>query len=494
MMRFRALLALVASLTILLAWPNAVAAQNVTMQREIRDVNDVLKAVNSDASVEGSPNIKCYKILFDAYLKLSDPPQEVGAGFNSVTIHPGMENWSAVSSWAESNPDMNKALIESSTKIIVGLPYGEENVDSNYREAGLCVAVGVGGSLRNIEFRYLHAVDVISAYATAEMYRLLEAGQIDDGLKMATAHIFVLRQFCDRQFLEEKEQAIELLIDALSDMRNVFYAYFDQISAEWFHRLAMDEIPYVRPDRARLTMPEGDRIVSEALIREGFDSRGTPDPQKFAETFAKVQAEEGALTIFGASKRWSMIALVHGSLEASLDRLTRVYDDWWRRWRVREWDPILDIPTQFERINPIRYAAVIYSMKNIEHLFKMRNQLVANVNGTAMAAGLCGYKKAYNTWPRDIEMTYAQYVLKSSDADPYDHDYGKFKLRYFDQERAVDTAFGRIWIPAGEAVFYSVGQNLEDDLVVEHTDDGAGGDLIIWPPVRAMLREKNMVD
>ena len=493
-MCLRRWLAALAGLTILLAFPADLAGQTVPSQREIRDHNDVLKAVNSDASVAGSDNIKSYKVLFDAYLKLTQPPTPVGESFNNYTIHPGMADWTAVSGWAESNPEMSAAILEAGKRVIVGLPYGKDNVDAQYRDAGLCVTVAEGGSLRNIEFRYLHALDVISAYATAETYRLLEADRVDDGLNMAVAHIFVLRQFCDRQFLAEKEFAIRLLIDALTGMRNIFHTHFDKISEEWFRKLAMNEIPYLRPDRARLTMPEGDRIVSEALIREGFDNQQSADPAQFADTFAKVQAEEGALTIFGASKRWAMIALVHGSLEASLDRLTLVYDDWWRRWRVREYDPILDIPTQFERINPIRYAAVVYSMQNIEHLFMMRNQLVAGVNGTAMAAGLCGYKKAYGTWPREIEMTYAQFALKSSNTDPYDSEYGQFKYRFFSEDRPVNTSFGRIWIPANEAVLYSVGQNLADDLITDHTDDGEGGDVIMWPPVRAALRGEGMVD
>ncbi len=492
MLRVRALPAVLAGLTLLLTAPADLAAQSKA--GEIHDLNDVLKAVNGDASITGSDAIKSYKLLFDAYLNLSDPPQPVGPNFNTETIHPGMANWAAVSGWAESNPAMAKAILDSRERVIVGLPYGEENVDSKYREAGLCVAMAVDGSLRNIDFKYLHAVDVISAFATAETYRLLEADRVDDALNLAVAHIFVLRQFCDRQFLAEKEFAIQLLIDTLGSLRNILYTHFDKISVEWFSKLAMDEIPFVRPDRARLTMPEGDRIVSEALIREAFGNQDTADPEKFAATFAHIQAEDAPLTIFGANKRWNMIAAVHGSLEASLERLKLVYDDWWRRWRVREWDPILDVPTQFERINAVRYAAVIYSMQDIKHLFNMRNQLVAGVNGTAMAAGLCGYKKAYGSWPKEIVMTYAQFALKSSNTDPYDREYGPFKFRFFPEEHAVDTPYGRIWIPANEAVLYSVGQNLEDDLLREHTDDGSAGDSQIWPPARAMLREKGQVD
>jgi len=494
MIRSNAMLVCMAGVILLMTVPNRAIAQAVTSAREIRNLQDVLKAVNSDASVEASDTAKSYRILFDAYLAMTKPPQDISESFNAQTIYPGMSNWSQVSGWAESNPAMSKALLDARERIIIGLPYGEENVDSKYREAGLCVAMGIDGSLRNTEFRYLPAVHVISAYATAETYRLFEAGQVDDAIKLSIAHIFVLRQFCDRQFLAEKEVAINLLTGALSSLRDMFTTYFESISAEQFTQLAKEELPFLRPDRARLLMPEGDRIVAEALIREGFDNLGNAEPEKFADTFAKIQSEEGALTLFGASKRWSLIAMVHGSLDASLNRLTLVYDDWWRRWRVREYDPILDVPTQFERINQVRYAAVIYSMKNIEHLFSMRNQLVIGVNGTAVAAGLCAYKKTFNSWPSDIEKTYALFVLKSSNTDPYDRDYGPFKFRYFDERRPIDTPFGRVWVPQGECVLYSVGQNLEDDLIVEHTDNGTGGDLVIWPAVRTLERNENLVD
>ena len=37
------------------------------------------------------------------------------------------------------------------------------------------------------------------------------------------------------------------------------------------------------------------------------------------------------------------------------------------------------LPSQFERTNPVRYAAVIYSMQDIESLFAMRNRLMAEI-------------------------------------------------------------------------------------------------------------------
>src|SRR5438552_7035500 len=153
-------------------------------------------------------------------------------------------------------------------------------------------------------------------------------------------------------------------------------------------------------------MPEADRSVAEALVKEVFDATtGKPIPEKFASTFAEIQSQDAPLTRFGAAKRWAQIAAVHGSLDACIGskdgtitgRLPLIYDDWWRRWRVQEYDDILSYTPQFERTNKIRYAAVIYSMQNITDLFAIRNQLRVEVNGTAVAAGLCAYKRTYST-------------------------------------------------------------------------------------------------
>src|SRR5882724_9740842 len=89
-------------------------------------IRDTIKKLNSDKSVVGTDDIKSYKILFNAYLELTKPPQTVGSAFNLNTIHPKMSNWSAVSGWAESNPKMAEAILSCRDKVIIGLPYGRE--------------------------------------------------------------------------------------------------------------------------------------------------------------------------------------------------------------------------------------------------------------------------------------------------------------------------------------------------------------------------------
>jgi hypothetical protein len=455
----------------------------------------VLRKLNNDDTVKGTEQSKSFRLLFDAYLALSPPPLKISARFNQTTIHPEMDDWAAVSDWAESNPQMAEAILQCKDRNIIGLPYGVDQLDQSYRDAGLVAIVGSGESLQPIEFPYLEAMDVIAAYATAEMVRRLEAGEIQGALELAAAHNWVLRQVCDRQFLAEKLQGIEMLIEALVNMRDVFWAYGESITVEQFRELGWYDIPELRPDRNRLHIPEGDRIVSEALLEEVFDDFSQPDPEKFARAFASIQSAEAPLTRFGAARRWRMIAAVHDSLEASKERLKLIYDDWWRRWRVQEHDVILEVDTQFERTNPVRYAAVIYSMRDIADAFTVRNQLIAAVNGTALAAGLCAYKRTYGVYPDDKEKLYAAYVRKViSDIDPYDEEYGPLRYQLLSRAETINTPAGRLRLDAGKCILYSIGQDHSDDRAREHTDDGADGDLVLWPPIRVLSWEQGLIE
>ncbi len=457
-------------------------------------INEVLVELNKTRSVVGTHDIKSYPVIFDAFLELDEPPIPLSDVFNNMTIHPEMPDWDVVSGWAESNPEMARAILACESKTLFGLPYGRDQVASEYRNAELVADLGVGGSLRDNRFPYLDAIEVIVTFATAESYRLLEAGRIDDGLDLMMASIFLVRQCCDREFQFEQMYAISLHIEMLENLRDIFYAYRDKLSADTCADLGIRKLPFLRPDRSRLLLPEGDRVVSAALIKEVFDDRGQADREKFADTFAEIQSKDSQLTRFGAARRWRMIAEVHDSKEDSLDRLVLVYNDWWRRWRVETYDPILDIKTQFDRTNPVRYAAVIYSMQNVEKLFEVRNELIAAVNGTAMAAGLCGYTVAYKTYPSSTDKMYAQFCRKRSDRDPFDLELAPFKYRVLDADWPVNTPVGRVEVPEGEGLLYSKGLDHEDDRASAHTDNGAADDLIFWPPMKVLARRAGLIE
>ena len=462
------------------------------------DVVSELNQIIADFRVtEGS---KSYKTLFDAVLELSDAPSESGRAdwqFNINTISPSMSNWDEVSNWAESNPGLRTAMLAVRDNKLLGLPYGSE-VDSKYRDAGMYADVAVDGNLRIQDFAYLDVMELIGAYYAAETYRLLEAGQSQDAVDLTFAMVYILDQQMKRQYQIEVTYGMRLLIDVLAVLRDQMYIYFDKFSQDQFSANTYEgsdgktrkgisfELPWLRIDL--LQMPEGDYISAKALVNEVF-SGPEADPEKFSETYARIQAQDAAFTQFGAARRWNLVARVHGSRKATEDQLRLVFEDWLRRWGIRSWHEILDITTQYDRTNPVRYAAVTYSMRNIDEIFGVRRQLKAAVSGTTMAAALNGYRKRFGKYPDDIEKVYAQFVRKREDVDAFDKEARGMGYRYIGVPTEINTQeYGFIKIEGG--LLWARGADFTSNRGESHSADGLIGDIVFWPPMRALAREQ----
>ena len=436
--------------------------------------------------------------LFDAYLDLTACPEEIGPDFGQVDVWPKMSGWEPMADWASSNQHVGEALKAAADKLVLGLPYGSADVPAKYREAGLVAEVNIarGGDVE-IDFSYLKAFRAFATWTAAEMYRRFEAGEYAEGFDVAIANARVLRTLCDRHMQEEKVEGMIMLSEALSIMRDAMYAYVDRIPADEYRRVSMDELRYLKTADAerlkRLQMPEGDRYVVEAILEDVFAGGSTPDPSRLAQVFGEIQSDDKPLTRFGAAKRWERIASVHGSLDASKEKLTNVYDDWWRRWRIRPYEQIQELPTEYSLLNEVRYAIIAESVADLQQLFDLRNRLIVEINGTILGCGLCGYRAEYGTWPNDREKAYAIYIPKRFDFDPFDKGYGRFLWDYLgSRSQAVDTDYGRIDID--ECVLYARGRDHEDSSFREASLDGLTGDMIVWPPLRQLAREQGVID
>ncbi|MCP4836888.1 MAG: hypothetical protein GY895_19220 [Phycisphaera sp.] len=436
--------------------------------------------------------------LFDAYLDLTPCPTEIGPEFDQIDVWPGMGDWGAIEDWASSNKDLAKAIKDASTKTIIGLPYGKEAVDRRYQDAGLYaqVLIGDGGEVE-IGFPYLNAFRTFSTWATAEMYRRFDAGEWAEGIDVVIDNARVLRQLCDREMLAEKSEAMLMLAESMSVIRDAMWRYVGKMPTDQLRRISTKELPFLRVADAerlkRLELPEGDRVVVEAIIEAVFDGASSPDPQRLGEVFGAIQSDASPLTRFGATKRWEKIAEFHGSLEASKGKLVDVYDDWWRRWRIRPYDPIQEVPTELSLLNEVRYAIIAESVADLEDLFDLRLRLIVEINGTIMSAGLCGYRTDRGVWPRDREQAYVTYIPKRFDFDPFDKSYGRFLFDFLgDDRRAVDTDYGRLYVD--QCVVYARGKDHENSDFKEATLDGITGDMIVWPPLRALAREQGIID
>ena len=349
---------------------------------------EVLKELNSSASTEGSDDVKSWRIFFDACIEMTDPPFPLSDTFNMNTVWPGMEGWNEVVTWAQENEHMAGVFIESANRALIGLPYGAENVPEEYVAGDIVAEIGVDGQLHSFHFGYADSVKLACLWATAELYRQFEAGSTNQAVRLLMSELIVLRKFCDREFLKEQLTFMPMLADALSNTRDMFYTYRESLTPSQFRSFAKEGIPYLRADSTRLLMPEGDRVVGEALIGELFTATGDPDPAQFREVLTDVQASQEPLTRFGAAKYWESISKIHRGRDDSLARWNKIYDDWWRRWKMRTFHPQLSVDTELTKSNPVKYAAVNIIIRDIQDLFLERDLLTTQINGTAVFSSI----------------------------------------------------------------------------------------------------------
>ena len=479
------------SVVLSLSFVSVACAQAPELERKLND--RLFEGTASESSRSAST-------LFGAYLELTDPPMEVGGYFNLTTIWPGMDGWDSVASWAASNEQMGEALLEAQSSLILGMPYGEAAVSSDWRDNDVVTLIASDGDLSDVSYPYLYgAMDTIACWATAEFYRLLEAGEHEKAFDIGLAFLRVLRQGCEQEMLEEKVWFMDTLSDALSIQRDAMYTYRDSISPDVYRKLGIKEYPFLKPTddqrMRRLEMPEGDRVVAEAMIRETFDAAGQADAEKFARVFGSLQARDEPLTRFGTRRRWQRLSTVHASQDASLEKLTDVYDDWWRRWRMRQYDSMMDTPTELSRLNEIRFAAIVLIAKDLDDAFKSRNRLIANINGTILSAGLCGYYSTFGqAWPKSLAPIYAVSAVKRFNFDPYNKSYGRFVYRKLRSRRSIETDYGQLWIDADGCMLYSIGTDHADGGGTISSVDGSNGDLLVWPPTRQLARDEGKLD
>lgn len=462
-----------------------------------QDGADLLKQLNGTLAKASADKLS-WKPVLEAWAAMSAPPCAADAGCGQDSIWPGMKDWSKFADWAKANPGMGKALIQAQTALAWGMPYGDATLPAGLKGKGVAVMLGDGDHLVNMKVGYLAALRAIGQYVTAEQYRLCDEGKFKDGFELGIAYLRLLRQVCDQSLLAEKLFGMEQLSQALSIQRDMLWRYRDKAPAAVLGEVALKGYPFLGTGDSermrRLLLPEGDRLVVAAQLARGFDDAGQPDADRFAAVFGADPAHASPMQRFGEEKMWKRVAEVHGSREASEEKLQAIYDDWWRRWRMRPYgNPIFELPTETSRLNPVKYAAVSKLLQDLTKAFDARNVLIANANGTAFAAAVVArYRADQGRWPQKLEIAIqADYMKTKMNLDPYDKGYKGFEYRAVAKPKAVDAAVGRIEAPG--VLIFAKGIDHESNEAATHTDDGSKGDILIWPPVRELAREQGLL-
>ena len=177
-------------------------------------------------------NDRSATLIFTAYLKMTPPPMEIGEDFNQSTVWNKMERWSEVSKWAQANSAMGEALIAAQFATVFGLQYGTKGVDPAWVKAGVTISFGDGINDGHMNCNYFRAIRTIGAYATAEMYRLGEAGKFEAAFAVGIAYARILRQVCEQSMLEEKLFGLENLSENLSIHRDFMWGNLDRLPVD----------------------------------------------------------------------------------------------------------------------------------------------------------------------------------------------------------------------------------------------------------------------
>ncbi|MCE9620349.1 MAG: hypothetical protein K8R92_10660 [Planctomycetes bacterium] len=431
-------------------------------------------------------------VLFPAWIAATPMPSATAP--SPEDIWPGMEGFAEWKKWVAANPALRDAIMKAQNCFVLGIPYGEEGLDPKWKAKG--IAALPGSAPGEAALPYLNAMRGLTAYTAVSMYVDAEAKKFDPAFDLSLAMLRVLRQVSEQRMEAEKMAGMNLMSRLLEANRVYMAANLEQLPVATLQRMAIKGYPYIKPGDnerlKRLELPEGDRIILTESMPKAFNASGQPDDQYFADKFGAVQSINSPLTRFGASARWRELGKVHGSLEASMEKLAGIYDDWWRRWRMRFYDPILDVPTQFSKLNQSKYALVTLFVENLQQVFDARLRLIAEIDGTAMSAALCGfYLDSSKQYPSILANAFPIYGMRRMNFDPYSKDYERLNYRVLEKDQPLGTPWGQVQVSG--AVLWSVGPDHEDDGFEQHDPADGTGDVVLWPPPRFLARSAGVL-
>jgi len=450
--------------------------------------DDLQKRLNDLDEIQGDDALESWRELGAAAIATEALPDGI-AKQQLRDVHPGVEGWDDAVEWAQANADLQDAIKIVSERQFFGLPYGSDAVPDDFAAAGFSVSLPDLETSISPTFEWLRHLERIAIWSKVEAWRRFQDGDTSGGIELMVDSIGMLRKASDRGFLVEKQTAISLLLDSVVALREMVYLNLDDVSHERLRELAK-QLAKVRVDRDRLLMPEHDRFVHQAMIDQAFNhGNGKVDEDAFRRRFTQMQGEVAPVAHAGIDSRWRNLAGQQASLEASREQLDNLYDDWWRRWRVRSGTDlammILAEPPYAERLNAVRYAGILATLGDMDRLFADRDRLVVELQASSVASGLAAYKSLRGDYPVAKRMAWGVDVPRKSDTDRFSVKTKPFIYFVPQTDWTVKVGAGQAVIPAGTGILYSRGRDGFDNSAKRHAVDGFDGDLIIWPPISA---------
>lgn len=436
--------------------------------------------------------------LFPKMAAMSPAPEQ-GMGERQATLMtPKSAEWKAWTDWAAAEPQQAalealKTVTDPKQRYVLGLPYGEAGVDPQWISAGLFVDLGrpplVGRAPRGMS--YLDELTQLVSLCTIEAARQAEAGNGEAAVRVVTNWMRLARMVADREFQPEKYWGMSQIISATERLRDIAFQYPDLLT-ESNAKDAVTELDQraLTPDRIRF--PDGERLALLELLSMTMQERGGPDGAKFAATMGRLTAEGRSFNAFSQAAHWSELEPTHAGWFDTRDEITKVFGDWQQRWDLNNiYDAIMREPTDFAKMDPLKFAMIEHLVEDMESLFDLRVRLRVAVTGTRTAMGVVGFRARFKQWPPNLPAVQPQFV-PSLDYDPwsFDQKLGTYQIfRYFVPVR--DAVVGPREVPGPHTMQVLI---VRDEALVG--SDGSDADPLngLFPPFAARAFRDALAD
>lgn len=370
-------------------------------------------------------------ILLPLILKMEPTPTAASTAESAALLPADSASFAAAAAWATGAPQ--KAVIEALVKVTsekdwksfhaFGQPYSFSGIDPDLVVAGAYTFLGDPPVLASADHQYLTLLDRLEALTHVEITRLTADGKAGDALDLGVRFTFFARTIADRAFFREQSWGYRAMLLGLQRIRDVAYVDFRSAAPALTPDQLKDAIARL-VDRGgvmgtdRLTLPQGDKIAAEQLIAQLFLPRAGPNPDTFGRTLARIGAQERPLRLFSETARWDGVMKLHANALDTRAQLDAIYNDWAKRWALSPFEPMQRTPSDFSKMDKVRFAALDATMGDVGVLFNQRLELRAELVSTRMSLAMYAFFRTQRSFPRDVTAVRPAFIARM-DPDPF---------------------------------------------------------------------------
>ncbi|HVZ95131.1 MAG TPA: hypothetical protein VG797_11545 [Phycisphaerales bacterium] len=378
--------------------------------------------------------------LGPALVAMQPAPAFLKTVTDATLLTPKSPKWSEADAWAAGEPQ--KKVLEALAKVtdpkskyMFSLKYGAAATNPDWVKAGFFIDLSDPPTLAAAKFNYLKTLDEMGKLITIEAARRASSDNAKGSLELLTQWLRFSRMMADREFRAEKEWAFRTMLRAAERIRDLLYQNDQPFTPE----MLIDtnkEIAERKLLLHRIKFPEGDRIAAQQLIVRTILERGGPNPDTFAATLARLGSADRPLMLFGEAAYWGQVEANHAGWFDTRDELERVHGDWKKRWDLDDpHDMMMRLPTDFSRMDKVRYSLIDLVGHDLGGLIRARELLYLELSGTRMAVAVVGFKLAQSQWPPNIKAVQPKFIPEN-ELDIYNFNASKNQFLEF-----------RYWVP-----------------------------------------------